>query len=161
VLATGFFRIRQVIRDQIYAQDVARLIRSAGTLPEIAKVLEENASTFGFLHIEVCREDAPRPGPLVVLNGHAARAWRLDYPVTPHDFTDGLDYMLRIWSNPQASSQPYGAERVAKILAPVIEEWMVTVGPKRAIAQRGTAAPEAATEVTAELAQRKLLLQRD
>jgi UDP-GlcNAc:undecaprenyl-phosphate GlcNAc-1-phosphate transferase len=125
VLATGLVRMRGSIRDQIYAQDIAHVLKHADNLEQIAAILEDNASTFGFLHMEVCREAAPGVRPLVLFNGHAARAWKLDYPVTPHDFVDGEDYVLRIWCNPQGDSRLFGAERVARVLAPTIEEWLV------------------------------------
>src|SRR5690606_30741146 len=74
VLITGFARIRRVIRDQINAQDLAQLIRHSQTMEELVALLEDSASTFGFLHMEVCKENATGPRPLVLFNGHAARA---------------------------------------------------------------------------------------
>ncbi|HWK88593.1 MAG TPA: MraY family glycosyltransferase, partial [Longimicrobium sp.] len=132
VLASGLARVRRTIRDRIYAQDLGQVVWSAGTFEEVNAVLEDNASTFGFLHMEVCRESATGSRPLVLFDGHAARAWKLDYPVTWHDFVESDDYVLRIWCNPRAGARPYGAERVAQILAPVIEEWMARYGPQRA-----------------------------
>jgi hypothetical protein len=106
-------------------------VRQAESLEQVNAVLEDNAATFGFLHIEVCRDGGGGPRPLVLFNGHAARAWKLDYPVTSHDFVEGDDYVLRIWCNPRDGSRPYGAERVAQILAPTIEGWMLERGPRR------------------------------
>ena len=133
VVASGLFRMRRVIRDQIYAQDVAQVIERAETVEQIAAILEDHAPTFGFLHMEMCRETAAGSRPLVLFNGHAARAWKLDYPVTPHDFVDGEDYVLRIWCNPQVGPHLYGAERVARVLAPVIEDWIVSQGIKKEV----------------------------
>lgn len=141
VLVSGVARVRRVIRDQIAAQDVAQLIRQARTLEELSSLVEESASTFGFLHMEVCHENSTGNRPLVLCNGYAARAWKLDYPVTPHDFVDGDDWVLRIWCNPQGGSRPYAAERVAQILAEVVEEWMVDFRPRRS---RGGGPPIAA-----------------
>ena len=131
VIISSVSRFRQVIRDRITAQDLVGLLRFAKDLDQINAILEDNASSFQFLHMEVCNEATPGPGPLVLFKGHAARAWKLDYPVTPHDFVEGKDYVLRIWCNPQVGSTPYGAERIAGILAPVLEQWMVEVGPLR------------------------------
>lgn len=131
VLASGMGRVKRAIRDQIYAQDVGEVVRQAESLEQVNAVLEDNAATFGFLHIEVCRDGGGGPRPLVLFNGHAARAWKLDYPVTSHDFVEGDDYVLRIWCNPRDGSRPYGAERVAQILAPTIEGWMLERGPRR------------------------------
>jgi UDP-GlcNAc:undecaprenyl-phosphate GlcNAc-1-phosphate transferase len=133
VLASGLLRARRIVRDQIYAQDVGQVVRQADTLEQVNAVLEDNASTFEFLHMEVCRESAVGSRPLVLFKGHAARAWKLDYPVTSHDFVEGDDYVLRIWCHPRTGvSHPHGAERVAQILAPILEEWMERYGPRRA-----------------------------
>ncbi|HEV2148461.1 MAG TPA: MraY family glycosyltransferase [Longimicrobiaceae bacterium] len=142
VLASGVFRARRVIRDQIHAQDVGQVVRHAKTLEEVNAILEDNATLFEFLHMEVCRERAHGSRPLVLFNGHAARAWKLDYPVTSHDFVESDDYVLRIWCNPRTGSRPYGAERVAQILAPMVEEWMERYGP-----QRGASRPFAHAEL--------------
>jgi len=127
-VASGLSRLRQVIRDQISAQDVCESVRRAGTLKEVSSVVEDHAGTFGFLHMEVCRESSPGTRPLVLRSGHVARAWKLDYPVMPHDFVEGDDYVLRIWCNPRFGINPYGAERVAQILAPVIEQRLLEIG---------------------------------
>jgi UDP-GlcNAc:undecaprenyl-phosphate/decaprenyl-phosphate GlcNAc-1-phosphate transferase len=135
VLISGLGRARRVIRDQIYARDIAALIRQAPSVEKLISLLEDHATTFGFLHMEVCREDSPGKRPLVLFNGRAARAWKLDYPVAPHDFVEGDDFVLRIWCNPRTGSRPYGAERVAQILAPVIEERLTVLEPRRAAAR--------------------------
>lgn len=127
-LVSGVLRLRRVIRDQISAQDIGEVIRGAESLEEIDQILEESAGTFEFLHMEVCRESTTGTRPLVLFNGHAARAWKLDYPVMSHDFTEGDDYVLRIWCNPTLGSLAYGAERVAQIIAPVVERQLVTIG---------------------------------
>jgi UDP-GlcNAc:undecaprenyl-phosphate GlcNAc-1-phosphate transferase len=131
VLVSGMGRVKRAIRDRIYAQDVGEIVRQSESLEHVNVILEDHAATFGFLHIEVCRDGAGGPRPLVLFNGHAARAWKLDYPVTSHDFIEGDDYVLRIWCNPRDGSRPYGAERVAQILAPTIERWMLERGPRR------------------------------
>lgn len=125
VLSSGLPRARRVIRDQIYAKDLSQVLRYAGSVEQLSAILEDNAATFGFIHMEVCRDTASGSRPLVLFNGHAARAWKLDYPVTPHDFAGGGDFVLRIWCNPQSGMHPYGAERVAQILAPALEGWLV------------------------------------
>lgn len=143
VLATGVLRLRRVIRDQIHAHDVGSVISSAKSLDEVRAILEDNITAFGFLHMEVCKDNAPGPGPLVLCNGHAARAWKLDYPITPHDFVEGEDYVLRIWCNPQGTTRSHAAERVAQILAPVLERWMARDSADEAAAHAGIAGGEA------------------
>lgn len=130
VLGSALIRVRRVIRAQIYAQDLAHMVRRADSVEEIGAILEEHASTFGFLRMEICPESAAGSRPLVILDGHASRAWKLDYPITRHDFESGEDQVLRIWCNPQRRSRLYGAERVAQILAPTIEERMLLIAPE-------------------------------
>jgi UDP-GlcNAc:undecaprenyl-phosphate/decaprenyl-phosphate GlcNAc-1-phosphate transferase len=132
VLLSGYSRARRVIRDGICAQDVANVVAHAGSWEQLAAILEDNAATFGFLHMEVCPEGDSGPRPLVLFHGHAARAWKLDVPVTPHDFAGGVEYVLRIWCNPGLETQPQGAERVARSLGPVIEHWIRTFDEEQA-----------------------------
>ncbi|HEX7240389.1 MAG TPA: MraY family glycosyltransferase [Longimicrobiaceae bacterium] len=121
VLVSGALRVRRVIGDQIHARDVAQVIRRAETLQQIDAILEDNAPNFRFLHMEICREG---DGGRSRFNAHAARAWKLDYPVNTGD-ADHDPYVLRIWCHPGDGFRPFGAERVAHILAPVIEERLV------------------------------------
>ncbi|MDQ3310119.1 MAG: hypothetical protein M3497_08325, partial [Gemmatimonadota bacterium] len=124
VLGSSLPRLRRVIRDQIHARDVARVIRKAATREHVTAILVDNASNFGFLHMELCREMSRGRGRIALGNGQAAHAWKLDYPVTPHDSIEDDLYVLRIWCDAALSSRPFGAERVARIIAPVIEEWL-------------------------------------
>ncbi len=70
---------------------------------------------------------------LARLNGEAARAWKLDYLVTPRGHAEDDPYVLRIWCHTgEGSFRPYGAERVARILAPAVEEWVRARGSAEA-----------------------------
>lgn len=129
-LFSGLSRLRRIIRDQISAQDLSELLRRTDSVEELSGVLEDHAAVFEFLHMEVCRESAVGPKPLLLFNGNVARAWKLDYPVMPHDFVDGDDFVLRIWCNPRRETRPYGAERVAQMLAPVIEARLTEIGER-------------------------------
>jgi UDP-GlcNAc:undecaprenyl-phosphate/decaprenyl-phosphate GlcNAc-1-phosphate transferase len=140
---TGIHRLRRVIRDQISAQDIGEQLRKAGSLQEISAILEDHSGTFGFLRMEVCRESTTGTRPLVLFHGHAARALKLDYPVMSYDFAEGNDYVLRIWCNPTVGRYPYGAERVAQILAPVIEQQLVEIGAAVTDGGRGGQAGDA------------------
>lgn len=129
VLGSSLPRLRRVIRDQIHARDLSRMIRQAGTREQITNILENNAAHFGFLHMELCREMSRGRGRVALGNGQAAHAWKLDYPVTPHDAVEDDLYVLRIWCDADRSSRPFGAERVARILAPTIEDWLDARNP--------------------------------
>lgn len=120
---------RRVIRDRIHAQDVARVIRLAKSREEVTAILQDNASAFGFLHMEVCRESARGHGRDYLKRAGGGRAWRLEYPVVPTDSTDEDPFVLRVWCNLDVEFRPYGAERVAQILGPVIEEKLQWLRP--------------------------------
>ncbi len=124
VLGSSVPRLRRVIRDQIHARDVAHVIGKAASREQITAILENNAANFGFLHMELCREMSRGRGRVALSNGQAAHAWKLDYPVTPHGAVEDDLYVLRIWCDADRNTRPIGAERVARILAPIIEEWL-------------------------------------
>ncbi len=125
VLASGAFRVRRVIRDQIQARDIAHLIQQAETIKQMDAILEANAACFGFLGMEVCREMSSGRRSSVLRTSQGARAWKLDHPVTARLSAEDNPYVLRIWCGLGDAYRPYGAERVARILAPTIENWMV------------------------------------
>jgi UDP-GlcNAc:undecaprenyl-phosphate GlcNAc-1-phosphate transferase len=129
VLVSGVIRLRRLIQDQIHARDVAHIIERAGTLAEINTVLEDNASSFDFLRMEVCRESVPAGKHLALLNGESARAWKLDFLVTPRTAPALDPYVLRVWCGDTGRSRrPFGAERVARALGPAIEERLAMIG---------------------------------
>ncbi|MBA4156349.1 MAG: undecaprenyl/decaprenyl-phosphate alpha-N-acetylglucosaminyl 1-phosphate transferase [Gemmatimonadetes bacterium] len=137
VLASGVRRVRRVIQDQIHARDIVQVIRQAETLRHLDAILEDNAPHFGFLGVEVCRETSSCRQRIAGLNGQTARAWKLDYPVTPRLFAEDDPYVLRIWCGLGDRNRPFGAERVARILAPAIESWLVSVGLVQQLSERG------------------------
>ena len=129
VLVSGALRVRRVISDQIHARDVAQVIRQAETRQQLDAIMEDNATNFGFLHMEVCREGEVGRSRF---NGHAARAWKLDYPVMARD-AEHDPYVLRIWCHPGDGFRPFGAERVAHIIAPAIEDRLRAMEPRRPV----------------------------
>lgn len=128
VLASGVLRARRIIQDQIQARDIAHLIERAGTVGEINTILEDNAGAFGFLAMEICREAELHRARAASWSRMAARISKLDYPVAVR--TSPLDdpYVLRIWSSTDDAYRPYGRERVARLLAPVVERRLVALG---------------------------------
>lgn len=128
VLASGVLRIRRVIQDQIHARDVGQVIEQAETLEEVDAILEDNTTNFGFLAVEVCRESSRCRRKLFSFNGQGARAWKVDYPVELRMSADDDPFVLRIWCGLGTTYRPFGAERVARVLAPTIEAWLVKRG---------------------------------
>jgi UDP-GlcNAc:undecaprenyl-phosphate/decaprenyl-phosphate GlcNAc-1-phosphate transferase len=126
-LMSAVRKSRRVIRDRIHARDLAEVVRNAERLEEVAAVLEDNATEFGFLEMELCRESFPSRHQHTQ-SGGPRRAWKLDYPISDTSDEDNDPFVLRVWCPAGEGFRPYGAERVASILAPAIEQWLQRVG---------------------------------
>jgi hypothetical protein len=113
--------VRRIIHDQIYAREVAQLIPHSDTLRQINGILEGRAHEFGFQGMRIARASALEDDRIGGTNGRAALAWRLDHPIVADDSDEDDPYVLRISCGPR----PHGAERVARIVAPAIQEWLV------------------------------------
>jgi UDP-GlcNAc:undecaprenyl-phosphate GlcNAc-1-phosphate transferase len=124
-LASEARRIRRIIHHQICARELAQQILGAASLDEISTVLEGSAAVFGFQRMVVAREselDEDRCGA----SRRSPHGWKLDYEIMGADYDDD-PYILRICcasgSLPGACLD--GAERVARILGPAVEERLV------------------------------------
>jgi UDP-GlcNAc:undecaprenyl-phosphate GlcNAc-1-phosphate transferase len=122
VLMSAPARARRVISDQILALDVTALINNAATKEEVATILGGAAAQFGFLAMQLAGGDLSPAERTEELAG-ANWAWRLDYPIRVAGDVESVSYVLSIWCSPELSSRPYGAERLAKIVGPALEEW--------------------------------------
>lgn len=125
-LAYGVRRIRRILHDQIYARDLTQLILDAESVWQINTILEGNAAVFGFQRMVIARESALGEGcggP----NRRASHGWKLDYEVMSTDSDEDDPYVLRICcaSGSPRGACPDGAERVARIVGPAVEEWLV------------------------------------
>ncbi|MEJ7810647.1 MAG: MraY family glycosyltransferase [Gemmatimonadaceae bacterium] len=123
-LLSGFRRTRRAIRDQIHAREIAELVRHARTLEEVNAVLADSAEDFGFLRMEAGSERSLSTATASKAGTSSPRIWKLDYPLTPEADAGGDPYVFRILCDPERSYRPFGAERVAHILAPTVEEWL-------------------------------------
>lgn len=122
VLRTGPAHVRRVISDQIQAHDVSLLVRYAATLEDVSHILDANASRFGFESMEV-RALGEAALHLSPIRDKLASAWRLEYPlfVTDEGMQGGATHSFSIWCRVEEDARPFGAERVARVLAPVLE----------------------------------------
>lgn len=122
VLRTGPAHVRRVISDQIQAHDVSLLVRYAATLEDVSHILDANASRFGFESMEV-RALGEAALHLSPIRDKLASAWRLEYPlfVTDEGMRGGATHSFSIWCRVEEDARPFGAERVARVLAPVLE----------------------------------------
>jgi UDP-GlcNAc:undecaprenyl-phosphate/decaprenyl-phosphate GlcNAc-1-phosphate transferase len=118
-------RVKKVIRDQINARDLARMVGEVPSLERLNDVLAQHANDFGFFHLTVCRE-SERSSQRSEAGVDSPRGYmpKLEYPVLPTGWIAEDPYVLRIWCYPDIS-RPFGAERVARILAPAVEEWLM------------------------------------
>jgi UDP-GlcNAc:undecaprenyl-phosphate GlcNAc-1-phosphate transferase len=123
VVTSGMRRVRQSIRDQIHARDVAQVLARAETLVHLQAILQDNAAALGLLYASVCREsstEGARSG-LELPAGVAARAWKLDWPVE----ADSADpWVLRLWADAPDDLGMLTADRTARVLAAAVREWM-------------------------------------
>ena len=119
-------RARRVISDQIFAMDVTSQISNATSVDELDDVLSESAPQFGFLAMELS------PGHAVERQSDHIHpvdwGWKLDYPIRLASAPVQVSYVLSIWCRSEVSTRPYGAERVARVLGPAIQEWFDTRG---------------------------------
>lgn len=136
VIAVAPAKFRRVIRDRIHARDVARALRTAGTLTEVNAVLEDNADVFGFAQMQV---RSPEGVPGILATQPERELWWLVRPLNGRAHGDAA-LALVIWCGREAgASRPFGVERVASILAPALTEWIAERHPVRL--------PEAWTEL--------------
>jgi UDP-GlcNAc:undecaprenyl-phosphate/decaprenyl-phosphate GlcNAc-1-phosphate transferase len=123
-LASAVLTGRSRLQDNIYARDIARLIDQVNTTQELTAIIEENARTFRFCHMQLRRGmSRTTPPESIVPEIHAMRLWALDYPIIARS---GMrePLFLSIWCSVD-SVRTASAERVAQILAPAIERWIV------------------------------------
>ncbi|MEO8192494.1 MAG: MraY family glycosyltransferase [Gemmatimonadales bacterium] len=124
VLMSAPSRARRLISDQILALDLIALVQSADNVEEVADTLSEAAGQFGFLAMELSGESLTERAAERIPSVNWA--WKLDYPVRLFHEEGTASYVLSIWCSPETSMRPYGAERVAKILGPALQQWFET-----------------------------------
>lgn len=123
-LASAVLRGRSQLQDNIYARDIARLIDQVNTTTELTAIIEENASTFRFAHMQLRRGMLrSTPPKSIVSEIQASRLCALDYPIIARSGL-GDPLFLSIWCSID-TVRAANAERVAQIIAPSIERWIV------------------------------------
>jgi UDP-GlcNAc:undecaprenyl-phosphate GlcNAc-1-phosphate transferase len=125
-LASEARRIRRIIHHQIYARELAQLILGAESMEEISKILQGNAAVFGFQRMVVARESELDDDRCAGASRRSPHGWKLDYEIMGPDYEDD-PYVLRICcvSGSLQGACPDGAERVARIVGPAVEEWLM------------------------------------
>lgn len=121
VVTSGMRRVRQSIRDQIHARDVAQVLARAESLVHLQAILQDNAGALGLLYATVCRESSAEGSRSQLPAEVAARAWKLDWPVEM-DSTDPC--ILRLWADAPDDLGMLTADRTARVLAAAVRDWM-------------------------------------
>jgi UDP-GlcNAc:undecaprenyl-phosphate/decaprenyl-phosphate GlcNAc-1-phosphate transferase len=145
VIAVAPAKFRRVIRDRIHARDVARIISTAETLAVVNAILEDNAAIFGFARLEV----RPAEGVSGLIPGAIDHdLWWIVRPLAPR-VGGQAPLALVIWCGHGAgANRPFGVERVASILAPVLSKWIAARHPARELGvQKEIHHPEAAPDM--------------
>ena len=122
-IGSALMTARQRVQDKIYARDVARLVARASSPQELRAVIEDSAELFRFAHMELrwgMSRVTPPPAKGSLTN--AARLWALDYPITANRGRKE-PLFLCIWCSVD-SVRAAGAERVTKIIASAVEQWI-------------------------------------
>lgn len=115
---------RAVIRDKIQAREISALLRAAHSFDHLSAILEQCASSFRFVHVELQGRSGTRQyvEPLTV-QMHGASTCKLEYPITRPDGRITHPILLSIWCATDTPGSSAGAERVAQILAPAVADW--------------------------------------
>ena len=122
VLVSAPSRARRVISDQIMAMDVTAKIQNASTHSEISDILHEAAAELGFLGMEVTGDDLAA-GKMAERVLTASWAWKLDYPIRVSTQDRTVSRVLSIWCSADQSARPFGAERIARVVGPALQNW--------------------------------------
>jgi UDP-GlcNAc:undecaprenyl-phosphate GlcNAc-1-phosphate transferase len=124
-LAHAIRKSRSVIQDKINARDLATNLRGARSMEEVQSLLADSADTFRFAYMKLSDPFSRKQAAgRITQELQTLKLWKLEYPILQRasDKYDGL--CLTIWSAISNGQRPAGAERVARILAPAIAEWV-------------------------------------
>jgi UDP-GlcNAc:undecaprenyl-phosphate GlcNAc-1-phosphate transferase len=125
-LASEARRIRRIIHHQIYARELAQLILGAESVGDISNLLEGNAAVFGFQRMVVARGSELEDDRCAGASRRPPHGWKLDYEIMGANYEDD-PYVLRICcaSGSQPGACLDGAERVARIVGPAVEQCLL------------------------------------
>lgn len=126
VVTYGMRRVRQSIRDQIHARDVAQVLSHAESLVHVRAILHDNAAALGLLYASVCRESSAEGARSELPARVASRAWKLDWPV---EANGGDPWVLRLWADAPDDLGMLTTDRTARVLANAVREWMAGPPP--------------------------------
>jgi UDP-GlcNAc:undecaprenyl-phosphate GlcNAc-1-phosphate transferase len=123
VVRSGMLRVRQSIRDQIHARDVAQVVARAESLLHVQAILQDNAPALGLLYATVCRESSPQGARAELPAESAARAWKLECPIAAAA-GEADPLILRVWTDAPDDLRLLTADRTARVLAAAVRDWL-------------------------------------
>ncbi|MDB4917575.1 MAG: glycosyl transferase, family 4 [Gemmatimonadetes bacterium] len=123
-IGSAVMTARQRVQDKIYARDVAQMVARARTTNELRAVIEDSADLFRFTHMELRWGTSRAIAPVRKVSPiDPSRLWALDYPISgKRGRKEPL--FLCVWCSVD-SIRAAGAERVTKIIASAVEQWIV------------------------------------
>jgi UDP-GlcNAc:undecaprenyl-phosphate/decaprenyl-phosphate GlcNAc-1-phosphate transferase len=123
VLASGPRRVRAVIRTRILAADVAASIRGAGSMEDVAGLLQEGATKLGLLRMEIGPASMPALPALEdhYFPGAPGASWTVCFPLCEQRCS-GDPPVLRLHAPVLDGFGTVGAERVAPLVAAALRE---------------------------------------
>jgi UDP-GlcNAc:undecaprenyl-phosphate GlcNAc-1-phosphate transferase len=124
VVRSGVRRVRQSIRDQIHARDVAEVLVRAETLVHVQAILQDNAPALGLLYATVCRESSAEGARAELPAAAAAGAWKLECPIPIPGAADADPLILRVWTEAPDDLRLLTADRTARVLAQAVGQWL-------------------------------------
>lgn len=124
-VASGAKRVRHVINHQIRSREIANIVAHAESLTHLNAILEDGADDLGFMALQVVH---PYSHDGWVTDGRVRRLWKMEYPVTSEATPEDALLVLRITCDLAAGARPYAAERVTRIIGPVIQLWLADRG---------------------------------
>ena len=124
-LAHAIRKSRTVIQDKINARDLATSLRGARNIEELQALLADSSETFRFAYMKLSDPFSRKQAAgRITQELEALKLWKLEYPILQRSSDDYDGLCLTIWSAISNGQRPAGAERVARILAPAIADWI-------------------------------------
>lgn len=124
---SGVRRARHVIRDRILARDLEAKVRTAGSIGEIGRLLEQHRKVLGFDVLALCDGSDLRHRLETALAITDQRP-RLTFPVTGTGWGAGEGMLIVASWKRDTRQPPLYAERVIRIVVPAVEEALARIG---------------------------------
>jgi UDP-GlcNAc:undecaprenyl-phosphate GlcNAc-1-phosphate transferase len=137
---SGFLRARHVIRDRILARDLEHRLRSAESIEDISRLLDEHRSSLGFDILALCDATDLRLRTATALAVMDQRP-QLTFPVTGKGWSGGEGLLILAAWRRETRQPPLYSERVIRIIVPAVEEVLARIVAPAPVAATGMGIP--------------------